>query len=74
MATHGSVSPFNPEKEKWSAYVEHLDYYLVANGKDVASLKCLDCMVCVPHGLEMPIKLFTYILVTVHQYTYLKHR
>ena len=32
MATHGSVSPFDPEKEEWSAYVECLDYYLVANG------------------------------------------
>ena len=32
MATHGSVSPFDPEKEEWNAYVERLDYYLVANG------------------------------------------
>ena len=32
MATHGSVSPFGPEKEEWSAYVERLNYYLVANG------------------------------------------
>jgi len=30
MATHGSVIPFNPDKEDWSAYVEC--YYLVANG------------------------------------------
>ena len=32
MATHGSVSPFHPEKEEWSTYVECLNYYLVANG------------------------------------------
>jgi len=31
MATHGSVLPFDPDKEVWSAYVERLDYYLVAN-------------------------------------------
>ena len=32
MATQGSVLPFDPEKEDWNAYVERLDYYLVANG------------------------------------------
>jgi len=31
MATHGSVLPFDPDKEDWSAYVEYLDYYLVEN-------------------------------------------
>jgi len=31
MVTHGSVLPFDPHKEDWSAYVERLDYYLVAN-------------------------------------------
>ena len=32
MATHGSVLPFDPEKEDRGAYVERLDYCLVANG------------------------------------------
>jgi len=31
MATYGSVLPFDPDKEDWSAYVERLDYHLVAN-------------------------------------------
>jgi len=32
MATHGTVSKFQPGKEDWSTYVEQLNYYFAANG------------------------------------------
>ena len=31
MATHGSVSAFDPSKEDWTSYEERLRYYFVAN-------------------------------------------
>ena len=31
MAIHGSVVQFDPKKEEWTSYVEHLNYYLIAN-------------------------------------------
>ena len=31
MATHGSVSAFDPSKEDWTTYEERLRYYFVAN-------------------------------------------
>ena len=34
MATHGTVSPFYPNKESWTNYAERLDHYFLAN--DVA--------------------------------------
>ena len=34
MATHGSVSAFDPSKEDWTSYEERLRYYFIAN--DVA--------------------------------------
>ena len=32
MATHGTVSKFQPKKEDWSTYVEQLTFYFAANG------------------------------------------
>ena len=31
MATHGTLSAFNPAKEHWTAYTERLQYYFIAN-------------------------------------------
>ena len=36
MATHGYVVQFNPKKEEWTFYVEHLNYYLITNAKKCA--------------------------------------
>ena len=35
MAKHGTVGPFSGDSEDWSAYVERLDQYFIAN--DVTS-------------------------------------
>ena len=32
MATHGTVSKFQPNKEDWSTYVEQLTFYFTTNG------------------------------------------
>ncbi len=37
MATHGSVSAFNPSKEDWISYVLRLKYYFDADGVTEAS-------------------------------------
>ena len=39
MATHGTVSAFEPGKEDWSTYVERLNHYFVANGVEDAAKK-----------------------------------
>lgn len=31
MAKHGTIGPFSGESEDWSAYVERLDQYFIAN-------------------------------------------
>ena len=31
MVMHGSLVQFNPDKEEWTSYMEHLNYYLIAN-------------------------------------------
>ena len=41
MATHGSLVQFDPDKEEWTSYVEHLNYYLIANKvTDDTTKKC----------------------------------
>ena len=40
MATHGSVVQFDPNKEEWTSYVEHLNYYLIANEVTEDTKKC----------------------------------
>ena len=35
MATHGTVTQYVPGKEEWTAYVERLDFYFLAN--DIAA-------------------------------------
>jgi len=31
MATHGSLSAFNPSSTNWQSYVDQLNYYFIAN-------------------------------------------
>jgi len=31
MATHGELSAFNPAKEHWTAYIERVRFYFIAN-------------------------------------------
>ena len=38
MVTHGYVVQFNPKKEEWTFYMEHLNYYLITNAKKCAIL------------------------------------
>ena len=40
MATHGTLSAFNPNKEPWTAYTERLHYYFVANEVKSDEKKC----------------------------------
>ena len=37
MATHGSLSAFNPSTTNWQSYVDQLNYYFIAN--DIATDK-----------------------------------
>ena len=30
MVMHGSIVQFDPDKEEWTSYVEHLNYYLIS--------------------------------------------
>ncbi len=48
MATHGSVSAFDPSKEDWSSYVLRLKYYFDANGVTEASKKKSILTACGP--------------------------
>ena len=47
MATHGTVSKFQPNKEDWSTYVEQLTFYFAANGvtedKQQSSILLANC-------------------------------
>ena len=36
MATHGSIGEFDSDKETWTAYMERLQEYFLANDVDVA--------------------------------------
>jgi len=40
MAAHGSIVQFDPDKEEWMAYVECLNYYLIANEVTDDAKKC----------------------------------
>ena len=40
MAIHGSLVQFDPDKEEWTSYVEHLNYYLIANEVTDDTKKC----------------------------------
>ena len=39
MATHGTVSAYEPGKEDWSTHIERLNHYFVANGVQDAAKK-----------------------------------
>ena len=32
MATHGTVTAFDPSQEDWTSYAERLKHYFIANG------------------------------------------
>ena len=40
MATHGTLSAFNPDQEPWTTYTERLHYYFIANGVKSDEQKC----------------------------------
>ena len=49
MATHGSLTAFDPSKEDWTSYVLHLKYYFDANGvNDAGKKKSLLLTACGP--------------------------
>ena len=66
MATHGTVSKFEPATEDWSTYIERLKYYFIANGVDTedkkrsillancgpATFKLVRSLVDTAHGLD----------------------
>ena len=40
MVMHGSIVQFDPDKEEWTSYVEHLNYYLITNEITDDAKKC----------------------------------
>ena len=40
MATHSSLVEFDLAKTEWTSYVEHLNYYLIANKVSEDTKKC----------------------------------
>ena len=54
MATHGSLTHFEPDKEEWTSYVERLNYYLIANEVKEDAKKCAILMSgCGPTAYKM---------------------
>jgi hypothetical protein len=39
MATHSTVTRFQPGKDDWSTYIEQLNFYFIANGVTDAAKK-----------------------------------
>lgn len=39
MATHGTVSQFNPSKESWTIYIQRFNHYFVANDVEAQYLQ-----------------------------------
>ena len=49
MATHETLSPFNPDVEPWTTYTERLHYCFIANGVKSDEQKCVILLsVCGP--------------------------
>ena len=46
MAVHGTLAPFNPDKEDWVEYTDRLSYYFTANGITDDARKCTILISC----------------------------
>ena len=54
MATHGTVSPFYPNKESWTNYAERLDHYFLANDvADVGKKRSILFSACGPQTYKL---------------------
>ena len=54
MATHGTISSFDPDKEQWTSYAERLDFYFEANNVTSAETKrAIFLTVCGPSTFQL---------------------